>query len=227
MCNRYAADIRKAGLERELYGFDEWSETRISPILGNAVLEVFPKSFGPVLELGDSGKLEWKKMRWGLPGPPQTGNAPVTNIRNIKSPHWRPLLGVQHRCLVPFTAFSEYEDSSPKGAKVIRWFAPRDRTMLAFAGIWRNWTGDYGSKKEPNVGTHKLFSFLTTDANDLVRPVHAKAMPLILQTEAEFQEWLTTPSEHIEELQARVLPTDALEVLPDDEAAAYVGGYIK
>jgi len=37
MCNRYASDIRKAGLERDYYGFDEWSETRI-----NTILEVFP-----------------------------------------------------------------------------------------------------------------------------------------------------------------------------------------
>ena len=31
MCNRYASDIRKAGLEKEYYGFEEWSETRITP----------------------------------------------------------------------------------------------------------------------------------------------------------------------------------------------------
>ena len=42
MCDRYASDIRKAGIEKDYYGFDEWSETRINPILGNAVLEVFP-----------------------------------------------------------------------------------------------------------------------------------------------------------------------------------------
>jgi putative SOS response-associated peptidase YedK len=124
MCNRYASDIRKAGLEKEFYGFDEWSETRINPVLGNAVLEVFPKSFGPVVKLGDTGELQWAKMRWGLLGPPQFGGAPVTNIRNVKSAHWRPLLGAAHRCIVPFTAFSEYEDASPKGKKVIRWFAP-------------------------------------------------------------------------------------------------------
>ncbi|MBK6704523.1 MAG: hypothetical protein IPG56_12750, partial [Caulobacteraceae bacterium] len=53
MCNRYASDIRKAGLERDYYGFDEWSETRINPILGNAILEIFPKSFGPILKLND------------------------------------------------------------------------------------------------------------------------------------------------------------------------------
>lgn len=227
MCNRYASDIRKAGLERDYYGFDEWSETRINPMLGNAVLEVFPKSFGPVLKLGDSGKLEWAKMRWGLPGPPQFGGAPVTNIRNIKSPHWRPLLGSQHRCLVPFSAFSEYEDASPKGKKQIRWFAAPDRGMLFFAGISSEYYGDYGSKKEPNVGTHKLFSFLTTEANDLVRPVHAKAMPVILRSEFECKHWLAAAPEQIEAVQARVLPADALEVVPEDEASAYVGGYLK
>lgn len=227
MCNRYASDIRKAGKEKECYGFDEWSETRINPILGNAVLEVFPKSYGPVLKLSEDGKLAWMKMRWGLPGPPQFGSAPVTNIRNTKSPHWRSLLGVQHRCLVPFTAFSEYEDHSPKGAKVIRWFAPPDRGMLFFAGISGEWYGDYGNKKEPNVGTHKLFSFLTTEANELVRPIHAKAMPVILRSEFECRQWLNVVPADIEAIQARVLPTEALEIVLDDEAAQYVGGYIK
>ena len=227
MCNRYASDIRKAGLEKEFYGFDEWSETRINPMLGNAVLEVFPKSVGPVLRLGDAGKLEWVKMRWGLPGPPRFGGAPVTNIRNIKSAHWRPVLGVQHRCLVPFTAFSEYEDSSPKGKKQIRWFAPPNRGMLFFAGIHREWTGDYGSKKEPNVGAHQLFSFLTTEANDLVRPVHAKAMPVVLPSASACDEWMNAPPDQIEAIQARVLPTEALEIVGDDEAGQYVGGYLK
>lgn len=99
--------------------------------------------------------------------------------------------------------------------------------MFAFAGIWRTWSGDYGSKKEPNVGEHLLFSSLTTEPNDLARPVHAKAMPVILRTEAEFEEWLTAPADRFEAIQARVLPTDGLEVITDDEAAQYVGGYIK
>lgn len=222
MCNRYASDIRKAGLEREVYGFDEWSETRI-----NTILEVFPKSFAPVLRTLPDGTHERHKMHWGLPGPASTGGAPVTNIRNVQSPHWRRLLGIRHRCLVPFTAFSEYEDASPKGNKQIRWFAPRDRGVMYFAGVYDLWHGDYGTKSAPNEGDHKLFSFLTTEANDLVRPVHAKAMPVVLQTEAECAEWLAAPPERIAEIQARVLPTDALEIVSDAEAAEFVGGYLK
>ncbi len=222
MCNRYASDIRKAGLEKEFYGFEEWSETRI-----NTILEVFPKSIGPVIQLNEEGTLAWSKMRWGLPGPPQFGGAPVTNIRNTKSAHWRPLLGEKHRCLVPFTAFSEYEDASPKGAKVIRWFAPPDRGMLFFAGICTTWSGDYGSKKEPNVGEHKLFSFLTTEPNDLVRPVHAKAMPVVLRSGSECEEWLAIPPDRIVDVQSRVLPSGALEIVEDEEAAQFAGGYLK
>lgn len=163
----------------------------------------------------------------GLPGPPQHGGAPVTNIRNVVSPHWRALLGSEHRCTVPFTAFSEYEDASPKGKKQIRWFAPADRGVAYFAGIWRTWEGDYGSKKEPNVGAHTLFGFLTTDANERVAPVHAKAMPVILRTEAECEEWLSAPAKGIASIQARILPSAALEILGDEEAAQYVGGYLK
>lgn len=222
MCNRYASDIRKAELEAEYYGFDEWSETRI-----NTVLEVFPKSIAPIIRLRADGTREWVSMRWGLPGPPQFGGAPVTNIRNVKSPHWRPLLGVEHRCLAPFTAFSEYDDASPKGAKIIRWFAPPDRGIAYFAAIWQVWTGDYGSKKEPKIGAHALFSFLTTEPNDLVRPVHAKAMPVVLRTTAEQEEWLNTPAADIAPIQARILPPDALEIVSDEEASQYVGGYLK
>ncbi|MBL8543528.1 MAG: SOS response-associated peptidase family protein [Hyphomonadaceae bacterium] len=186
---------------------------------------MFPKSLGPILKLDKNCERQWSNMRRGLPGPPQFGGAPVTNIRNVKSPHWRPLLGPAHRCLVPFTAFSEYEDASPKGKKQIRWFAPIDRDLVYFAGIWRQWEGDYGSKNESHIG--RIFSFLTTEPNELVRPVHAKATPVILGREAEQREWLQAPVADIEAIQARVLARDALEIVSADEVAQYASGYLK
>ncbi|WP_135211895.1 SOS response-associated peptidase family protein [Vitreimonas flagellata] len=216
MCNRYAADIRKANLEGEYWGFEEWSETG-----QNIVLEVFPDRVGPVIRKRMDGTLEWAAMRWGLPGPPQFGALPVTNLRNVASAHWRPLLGVEHRCLVPFTAFSEYDDSSPKGAKLLRWFARPDRGMAMFAGIWRQWEGVRGTKKEPIEGKHLLFSFLTTEANDLVRPIHAKAMPLVLTDREQQEEWLNAPAADIAKIQARKLPAEALQLMRDDETEMF------
>jgi putative SOS response-associated peptidase YedK len=47
-------------------------------------------------------------MRWGLPPPPKFGGRPVTNIRNLSSPHWCGWLKPENRCLVPASSFSEY-----------------------------------------------------------------------------------------------------------------------
>jgi putative SOS response-associated peptidase YedK len=62
---------------------------------------------------------------------------------------------------------------------------------------------------------------------DLVRPIHAKAMPVVLRTETECDEWLKAPADQIETIQARVLRLESLEIVDDEEAAQYVGGYIK
>jgi putative SOS response-associated peptidase YedK len=52
---------------------------------------------------------------------------------------------------------------------------------------------------------HRLFAFLTTQANDLVRPVHAKAMPVVL-AEADWETWLTASREVALDLQTAPAP---------------------
>jgi hypothetical protein len=47
-------------------------------------------------------------MRWGTPSPPRMRGAPVTNIRNTSSPHWRMWLKPENRCLVPANSFADY-----------------------------------------------------------------------------------------------------------------------
>ena len=74
------------------------------------------------------------------------------------------------RCLVPADAFCEYQDGpSPKAR---RWFAGPDRKPFFFAGTWMSWEGARGTKKNPIVGTHELFTFLTVAPNTIVKPVH-------------------------------------------------------
>jgi hypothetical protein len=42
----------------------------------------------------------------------------------VFSSHWRPWLGVEHRCVVPATSFSEYgQVRGPDGRLPLHWFA--------------------------------------------------------------------------------------------------------
>lgn len=56
-----------------------------------------------------------------------------------------------------------------------------------------------------------LFSFLTCEANAEVRPVHPKAMPVILTDLADLRDWLAGGSDSLHRLQ-RPLPDYSLQV---------------
>ena len=72
---------------------------------------IFPGYAAPIVRNQPSGR-ELMMARWGMPSPVfalkgRNSDAGVTNIRNTASPHWRRWLGPEHRCVVPFTSFSE------------------------------------------------------------------------------------------------------------------------
>ncbi len=49
--------------------------------------------------------------------------------------------------------------------------------------------------------TNDLFGFLTTEPNNIVGPIHPKAMPVILTRPEEVEAWLTAPVEEALKLQ--------------------------
>ncbi|MDP9813784.1 putative SOS response-associated peptidase YedK [Rhizobium tibeticum] len=107
-------------------------------------------------------------------------------MRKLSFPHWKRWFGVENRCLVPVTSFAEPNPASQEeGGKVPNaWFArDEERSLMFFAGIhvpqWQS--------------VRKVRDGLTTDPNSLVKPIHEKAMPLLLLTKEETDTWMRAP----------------------------------
>jgi putative SOS response-associated peptidase YedK len=209
VCNLYSLTKGQAAIR-------DWFRT-LHDRTGNLPLfpAIFPDQVAPIVRVGVDGERELVMARWGMPGPPQFGGAPITNIRNVGSPHWQRWIGPASRCIVPATSFCEYADTKPR--KTPKWFAlDSDRPLFAFAGLWTPWRGVRGPKSAPIEGEHELFGFLTTEANAVVAPIHPKAMPVILTTPEEVDLWLAADAPKALELQ-RPLPNDTLRIVASGE----------
>lgn len=188
---------------------------------------IFPDYSAPVVRNTPEGR-ELTMARWGMPSPAfalkgRNSDSGITNIRNVKSPHWRRWLGTENRCLVPFTSFSENEHL-PDGRKPPVWFALDETRPLAFfAGIWTRWTSV--RKVKEGETTNDLFGFLTTEPNKLVGAVHPQAMPVILTRPEEFDLWMDAAPDEALALQ-RPLADDALVIVArgskEDKASALI-----
>jgi putative SOS response-associated peptidase YedK len=124
-------------------------------------------------------------LRWGLipswAKDPGIGNQMI-NARSetvAEKPAFRTALR-RRRCLVPADGFYEWQKRGRTKTKQPYCFRRSGDRLFAFAGLWDRWAG-------PD-GVVESCSLLTTEANDLVRPVHDR-MPVILP-EAAFAEWL-------------------------------------
>lgn len=81
---------------------------------------------------------------------------------------------------------------------------------MSFAGFWTPWKGV--QKVRDGEREFELYGFLTTSPNEIVSPIHQKAMLAILTTQEEVDLWLTGEWDAVKHLQ-RPLPGNMLVVV--------------
>ena len=193
--------------------------------------DIYPRRSGPAVRRREDGARELVMMEWGHPhykrektaegytlalkknGDPYAPT-PTTNIRHPHYPMFRDYLAPEFRCLVPSTSFAEPNPrAKTAGAPKNIWFGlkkPKDG-LYAFAGIWRPWEGDWIKSREAT--DTNVYAFLTTDPNELIKPVHPKAMPVILDPD-DYETWLTADWKHAKALQ-KPFPAEKMEIYPE------------
>jgi putative SOS response-associated peptidase YedK len=85
----------------------------------------------------------------------------------------------KRRCLIPVDGF--YEWKKAERFKQPMRILMKDNSPFALAGLWDRWIA-------PDGDTVDSFTIITTDANDLIKPIHNR-MPVILAPE-DYLIWL-------------------------------------
>lgn len=147
---------------------------------------IAPTQEAPVVRLDVLGERELVNMRWSLV--PSWSKGPDSRYSMINAraetvttkPAYRSAFRLR-RCLVPASGFYEWK-ALPDG-KQPYYITPKDRSPLAFAGLWEQWKG--GEGQDPITS----FTIIVTEANAVAREIHDR-MPVILAP-ADFDRWLS------------------------------------
>jgi putative SOS response-associated peptidase YedK len=164
--------------------------------------ELTPKTRAYVVRESDRGR-GLDVMNWDVLG----GQAkwPMTNVRQLGLPQWRRLAAnPENRCLIPLTEFCEWTPEpvdlmdGKKPVKGEMWFEVVDQPLFAVAGFWQATAAGNG------------FTMVTCDPNELVAPIHPKAMITILEP-TDWDTWLRGSYDDVVALQ-RPYPGDRMTV---------------
>jgi putative SOS response-associated peptidase YedK len=108
----------------------------------------------------------------------------------------------QRRCLVVADGF--YEWMKDNGKKQPYYIRLADGSPFAIAGLWEHWQGADGEIIDS-------CTLLTTEANDLMRPIHER-MPVILPRQA-YAQWLDPTVQRPEQIAPLLKPYPSEELI--------------
>jgi putative SOS response-associated peptidase YedK len=161
-------------------------------------------------------------MHWGLipywAADPSIGNRMI-NARAetlTELPSFK-LLVDRRRCIIPADGFYEWRKEGKR--KVPMWVYLKSRKPFGLAGLWDVWRKPDGKRVES-------FTIITTEPNELVRPVHNR-LPVILRAEDE-EQWLDVSRTFFAKAQSLLKPLpaelmDAYDVSPIVNSSKYDG----
>jgi putative SOS response-associated peptidase YedK len=166
---------------------------------------IFPgQQIAAVIRDGDVNTLV--DFRWGLipswARDPSIGNK-MFNARSetiVEKPSFREAFK-KRRCLIVADGFYEWQKSE-KGKKPFH-FSLRSAAPFGFAGLYETWMS-------PENRPVKTCTIITTDANDLLRPIHDR-MPVIVPKDKEAL-WMDPGARDPKELAAILKPYPAGEM---------------
>jgi putative SOS response-associated peptidase YedK len=142
-----------------------------------------------------------------------TFNARVETMHSKKL--WPDLLKKGQRCLFPVDSFYEWPVKG-RGLPPVEIFV-KGRAPYALAGLWSRYF-DEGR-------IHYSFTSFTTEPNEFMKPIHEKAMPVILSNIDEQKLWLLEGDEELlrpfeGEMESVQMP-DTLEHIYPEENRKY------
>lgn len=137
-----------------------------------------------ILLTHEQSEKQLKLLHWGLI--PSWAKEPAIGAKLINArsetvsekPSFKSALK-QRRCLIVADGFYEWQRQD--GKKQPYYFRLESGQPFAFAGLWEHW-------KSPDGQTINSCTIVTTEANDLLRPIHDR-MPVILDAKS-YDLWL-------------------------------------
>ena len=178
---------------------------------------IAPMQVTPVIRQRPNGERVAHLLRWGLIpswSKDETIAARLINARGesvAEKPSFRAAYK-SRRCIVPASGF--YEWQKIHGGKQPYLIRPQDDELFGFAGLWERWSRPDGEPLD-------TFTVITTNANEIVAPVHDR-MPVILIQE-DFGVWMAMDSEP-ERLRSliRPCPPERIRMYPVSRAIGSV-----
>lgn len=154
------------------------------PVMPDDAPVVFatPMRTAKIIRLGEDGRRELVRMRWGFSKPsaarPQPDHMHARSETVDSKPRFCDAFG-ERRGILMVETFNEGEEQT--GGKTKQWvFRPRDRKPIAIAVIWEEFQGE--------AGAELTFIQLTVPANPLVSKITDR-MPAIL-SQQDWPVWL-------------------------------------